>query len=151
MFNYFDEPILSYSKVFIPKNCSDAVNPYTFLIKLKNNVYVPPYFNTIHNNHICSTVGFSSRDLAYDYIEYLKKYNNLYIPGGLPIVYTLYKNNDLLNIYSKLSSCFRSINKYKLYSTCVLPKYKVNKQWNNRLFAYYDIEPFYITTDILKY
>ena len=149
MFSYFDEPILSYSKVFIPKNCSNAINPYTFLIKLRNNIYVPPCSSLINNNLIMPSIGFLDKDSGNNCINFLKKYNNLCIKYGSRIIYLLYNKDTLINVYSRISSCFRNIDKYKIHSSCVIPKYFINDKGN--LHAYYDIEPFYIKTQILQY
>lgn len=151
--------MVSVSRVFIPANCRSAEDPYTFVIRMSNGVYLPPnnvfvdYRNRI-NFHL---VGFKTREEAeikrldilkfinhnifHNKKEYLKLSDHNY--WLKKIIYVLFNkklqevtlvNHDLSNILK--ASC--TLKK----STSFFPSYFID-HWNHLNVFYPQVDAQY--------
>lgn len=144
--------MVSVSRVFIPANCRTAENPYTFVIRMSNAVYLPPsnVFVKYRNRSNFHLVGFKTRkeaeverlnilkfinhNILHNKKEYLKPANHnywlkktVYVLFDKKLQEVIFVNHDLSNII-KASQTLKK-------PTSFFPSYFVD-HWN-QLCAFY--------------
>ena len=60
------------TKPFIPKNCKNCSTPYTILLKLSNNIFIPLFCDKLRGDLIQYNCGF---DDINDIVRYCKQYD----------------------------------------------------------------------------
>ena len=85
------EDIISISDVFCPIYLDNSVVDYTFLIKLSNNIFVPPFIN----NSFDSICGYFKEDIHFIRNKYLM---------NTMAAYSLWEVKNVISFESKMFS-----------------------------------------------
>ena len=120
---------------FIPKNCKDCLTPYTVLIKLSNQIFIPLFSDKLRGDLMSYNCGFSN---VSDIKRYCKQYDTK--TTFLKYIWQVYNGDNFISTFIDLFLALEYIrlkNSFKI----IMPKFYICK---NNLCAEFDFGDYFL-------
>lgn len=130
------------TKPFIPKNCKDCSTPYTILLKLSNNIFIPLFCDKLRGDLIQYNCGFNDIN---DIVRYCKQYDTK--STFLNYIWQVYLGDKLISTFIDLFLALEYIrlqNNFKI----IMPKFYIRK---NNLCAEFNFGDYYLYPRLINY